>query len=47
MYRVSLKYGFVGRSTGEGNVQLDVYPVAGVGLYEATHCIARIVKAEM
>jgi len=28
-------------------VQLDVYPVAGVGLYEATHCIARIVKAEM
>jgi len=45
MYRVSIKYGFVGRSTGEGNVQLDVYPVAG--LYEATHCIAHILKAEM
>jgi hypothetical protein len=47
MYRVSPKYGFVGRSTGEGNVQLDVYPCAGVGLYEATHCIARVVKSEM
>ena len=24
MYRLSFKYGFVGRSTGEGNVQLDI-----------------------
>jgi len=47
VYRVSFKDGFVGRSTGEGNAQLDVYPVAGVGLYEATHCIARIFKGEM
>ena len=42
-----VKYSFLGRSNGEENVQLDAYPVAGVSLYEATHCIARIVKAEM
>jgi hypothetical protein len=47
MYRVFLKYGFVRRSIGEGYVQLDVYPVAGISLYAAAHCIARIVKGEM